>query len=121
MFLYGGIQMLYEDRKMLKWQGFMLSEHTEQLQETKPVVKEIAIDEQQKEVFDRVLRYAYNQQLPVTVHLNTFGYPYMEVTGVIQSFHHKPNHLKVLGKGVICTKDIVAVDFANKKDEGDGY
>ncbi|MGG6447385.1 hypothetical protein [Pseudobacillus badius] len=40
--------MLYEDIKMLKWQGFMLEEQTEPLQETKENVREMTMDEQQK-------------------------------------------------------------------------
>ncbi|MGG6447384.1 hypothetical protein [Pseudobacillus badius] len=67
------------------------------------------------------MRQAYYHRLPVTIHLNTFGYPYMKVTGVIQSLHHRPNQLRISEKGVICIEDIVAVEFANKKDEGDEY
>lgn len=113
--------MIYEDRKMLKWKGFLLTEHTEQLQEKEVEKEEIIIDEQEKERFDQIINRSYHLKLPVKLLLNTFGHPYMEVTGVVQSIDHESKRLKLMGKGAVCIVDIVSIDFLDKEVDEIGH
>ncbi|KIL74653.1 hypothetical protein [Bacillus badius] len=107
--------MLYKDRKMVKWQGFLLSEHAEQPRTVEEEIIDITIDEQQKELFDRILSQSHHLKVPVTITLNTFGGPYIKVTGTVQLIHNKPGFFKVIGKGIVCGEDIISIEWANQK------
>lgn len=112
--------MLYDDRKMIKWQGFMLSEHAEQIKKGKIEKETATADEQTKELFDRRIYISYHSQLPIRVSLNTFGEAYIQIAGVVQSLHRESGYLYLKGKGRLAIEDIVSVEFANHEDEGHG-
>ncbi|OLN22233.1 hypothetical protein BTO30_10825 [Domibacillus antri] len=106
--------MLYNDRKMLKWQGFMLSEHAEQMQETVIEKNPILLDEQAKDIFDRVLAASVHYGKPIEIKMMTFGEPYFTVTGVVKSVHWEEGYIQIAGSSAyFYMKDIAFIDFAD--------
>jgi hypothetical protein len=77
--------MLYNDRKMLKYTSFLLSEHTEMLKQTEPEKPPIFLDEQAIEEFNRLVYDSFHLQQPVFIEVNTFGLPYIEAAGIVKS------------------------------------
>ncbi|MFL0364584.1 MULTISPECIES: hypothetical protein [Pseudobacillus] len=112
--------MLYNDRKMMKWRGLLLSEHSEELQK-KDILKEAHyIDEQEKEQFNRIVEESFHLKVPITVRLNTFGRPYFNVIGIVESLVDK-NYLHLSGTGKIPIADIVSIDLASNDGERNGH
>jgi hypothetical protein len=115
--------MLYNDRKMLKWQGFLLSEHVEQLKKLKIEKKNVTYDEQAKELFDRVLHTSIQTGKEVVLEMDTFGEPYLEVKGVVKSFTRtgrKDGYIKLEGySSNFWMDEIVSIDFAESDECGD--
>lgn len=118
--LWGELALLYNDRKMLKWQGFRLSEHVEQLKQVKIQKKRVIVDEQTRELFDWMIHISYSSQQPLLVYLNTFGEPYTQVSGIVESVNHPSGYLFLKGKGSFAIEDIVSMEFARAEDEGHG-
>ncbi|KKB44286.1 hypothetical protein [Bacillus thermotolerans] len=109
--------MLYEDRKIMKWRGFLLSEHAEQLTEPEVINEENLMDEQAKEAFDHMISCSYHNGMPVTMCIRVLGKPPVQVTGIVQKLNDPPGCLKVAGKGTIHIKDILTVELVDTKDE----
>lgn len=74
---------VYNDRGMVKWQGFYLSDHTAALNQQKKQLNEVYIAQPQQSlvVITQVLADAYQRQQPVTIQLKT----------VDQNNHHLPD------------------------------
>lgn len=114
LLFWGALELLYNDRKMMKWQGFLLSEHAEQLKKVKAERRRVILDEQAKELFDWMIHVSYYSRLPLLVHLNTFGEPYIEVTGIVESLHHSSGYLTLKEQGSFSLEDVVEMEFAGR-------
>ncbi|KRL54403.1 hypothetical protein FD08_GL004319 [Lentilactobacillus parakefiri DSM 10551] len=68
-------QWLYNDRGMVKWLGYFLSDHTQDMADKK--VDEVPthrLPEQDPEVIDRVLQDSWQNSKQITLQLNDDGY-----------------------------------------------
>ncbi|MFC6316121.1 hypothetical protein ACFQHW_11150 [Lapidilactobacillus achengensis] len=63
----------YQDRGMLKWAGFYLSDHTQQLEKEAHLATKIVSQQaqQSRQELTELLLAAFNQHLTVTLQLNT--------------------------------------------------
>lgn len=78
--------MAYRDRGMQKWQGMILSEHTEQLEQAKRKLS--WLPQQTEECLVQILSYAVTKQHAITIQRlieNENGYPRSFVMGKIAS------------------------------------
>ncbi|OAH57094.1 MULTISPECIES: YolD-like family protein [Bacillaceae] len=109
--------MLYNDRKMLKWKGMLLSEHVEMIKMDETEKPPLFLDEQAAEEFNRMVSESYHLSKPIFIEVNTFGLPYIEATGIVQSLNSHNGRLILIGKGMFCLKDIVSIRFVEEGDE----
>jgi regulator of PEP synthase PpsR (kinase-PPPase family) len=120
------LKKLYPDRGMMKWQGLIISEHTEMMEEErKKVVKEeIIFDEQQHEEFDRIVVASLHLRKKIVFQMNSFGDNHLlKVDGIVSECSRitgqKPN-LKLEGSSSkFWIEEIVSIDFAVGDDDGD--
>lgn len=83
------IEELYDDRKMIKWMGFFLSEHNEQLSaEKKKMVTIEAKEEQSIEEITKILKTMWEKRLVCSIQLNFIdnGSYYPDIVGTIEGF-----------------------------------
>lgn len=105
------MKRLYPDRGMIKWQGFLLSEHNEQLQQTSNEAPPLFLDEQALEEMNQLVLESYHLKKPVSIEVNTFGLPYIQGSGVVKSLHPADGRIELTGSGSYCIKDIVSICF----------
>ncbi|OMP67867.1 hypothetical protein [Domibacillus epiphyticus] len=106
--------MLYTDRKMGKWQGFMLSEHAEQMRDADNEKKSAFLDVHAKELFDRALIASIYDGKPIEMKM-TFGEPFT-VIGVVKSVNWEEGYIQISGTSeYFYLKDIVSLDFADAR------
>lgn len=67
------MEILYPDRKMLKWQGFFLSEHQEAFWEESTLPLAFDLVEQIQEDISRDLQVAWEKHTPILIQLNERG------------------------------------------------
>ena len=68
-------QWLYNDRGMMKWLGYFLSDHNQDMADKK--VEEVPthrLQEQEPEVIDRILQDSWQNSKQITLQLNDDGY-----------------------------------------------
>lgn len=85
---YKAHDMVYHDRCMLKWQGFILSDHSEIMTEeeqTEPLLREvIKFDEQELEERDYILSQVLNTGITIRITLDIPGSTIKYVSGHVQ-------------------------------------
>ncbi len=78
--------MLYPDRRMLKWQGMLLSDHTETIladQAAKSLRREAAVfDEQELARWDEILQASIANELPIRLTIDQPGKPLSSIIGI---------------------------------------
>lgn len=88
MFLFvRGDGMLYNDRKMLKWQGFFLSEHNEALALSN---EKVPVEEQQSlDVISKRLEASWLNKTPVNIQQNIMinGSYQSAMSGIVMGYH----------------------------------
>jgi len=83
--------MLYNDRGMKKWQGFILSEHHTTIRDNQALNRPIAPKEQLSEAkISSVLQGAFNQHKTIKIQLNALNHDlYLEdIVGTIKGFEN---------------------------------
>ena len=83
----------YQDRKMAKWQGFILSDHSDLIrQEKEQQIKPMAKEKQSLSVISDYLHrsFAYGHQLTVQLDFIVDGFYEPDIIGVVTGFD---NHL----------------------------
>lgn len=117
--------MLYPDRKLLKWQGLLLTEHREQIKQKLRVEANEApplfLDEQAVEEFNQIAAESFHTKRIVKVEVNTFGLPFIEAQGIVSSLDRTSGSLKLTGKdgGIFSLKDIVTIHFVEAVKDDD--
>ncbi len=111
------MKKLYKDRGMLKWQGFLLAEHSEQLQTKNTEAAPLYLDEQALEEFNQLVCESYHLKKPISIQVNTFGLPYIEGTGIVKFLPPVNGRLELKGSGSFCMKDIVSVRLAENGED----
>ncbi|MGY3724910.1 hypothetical protein SAMN05421767_1161 [Granulicatella balaenopterae] len=86
----------YQDRGMKKWQGFFLSEHSEQLAEKEEPL--VVLEEQSDDEKSRYIYDAWRKNLPILVQLRM-----RSVGGDVYQFHGKVEGL--LDDRIVFQKD----------------
>lgn len=114
--------MIYKDRQMMKWQGFVLSEHNEDMQyHNRKKLKPIVLDEQSIEIFNEMLLLSQERKSIVRIISLTFSDQFGEETiseGYVWKFD-------VINKGVWLRDkfgekgDFVAIDSIQMIEEVD--
>lgn len=109
----------YIDRKMAKWQGLILSEHTESLkvlnQKNKKVNKEK--DKQPDEIISHLIDYSFSQKKPITIQMDcvTNGLYEEDIVGVVAGYFENNLYVETTtSEIVICSLDLIRhVDECN--------
>ncbi len=111
----------YKDRGILKWQGMMLSDHTEALKKMKNEVSVIAgKDEMNAIEISQVLHRAYATNSPVSIQANIIrnGSYYKDVVCKVAGYGRGKIHLMLKdGRTTSCTlEEIRNVEFMDVLD-----
>lgn len=104
----------YDDRGMAKWMGFYLSEHTSEMEKDNTVRntvyyrREKMSETEISNILDTAYRYHYSVIIQMNT-LNTEGYAFEDVTGVVEGFNENKLYLSNVETGV----QIVSIDSIN--------
>lgn len=104
----------YDDRGMAKWMGFYLSEHTSEMEKDNTIrntiyyrrkkMSEIEISS----ILDTAYRYRYSVIIQLDA-LNTEGFAFEDVTGVVEGFNGNKLYLSDVETGI----QIVSINSIN--------
>lgn len=111
----------YNDRGILKWQGMMLSDHTEAMKNMKDEFEIIeAKEEMSKEEVSQVLHKAYTKDYPIAIQASVMrnGSYYKDVQCKIAGYGNGKIHLSIIdGRKTSCTIDQIRnVEMMNPLD-----
>lgn len=111
--------MLYPDRGMLKWRGLILAEHADLIKEefkNEKIEKKKRLhedfDEQEQDIYNRIIYTSFSCQIPVRVEVQTFDEPIFGY-GIVQNLNSFNGRLE-LEDGSYCIKDIVSLSLDEK-------
>ena len=102
----------YVDRKMAKWQGLILSEHTETLKEEKINNRKVKIekDKQSVETIYGLIDHSFSQKVMVTIQLDClFNGNYQDdIIGVVFGYHENNIYVQTVDTEiVVCEIDLI--------------
>lgn len=102
----------YIDRKMAKWQGLILSEHTESLkvlnQKNKKVNKEK--EKQPEELISHFIDYSFSQKKPISIQMNYVinGLYEEDIIGVVAGYVENNLYVETTtSEIVVCSLDLI--------------
>ena len=104
----------YDDRGMAKWMGFYLSEHTSEMEKDNTIRNTIYYRrEKMSEIeisssLDTAYRYRYSVIIQLDA-LNTEGFAFEDVTGVVEGFNGNKLYLSDVETGI----QIVSINSIN--------
>ena len=93
----------YDDRGMAKWMGFYLSEHTSEMEKDNTIRNTIY-----SSILDTAYRYRYSVIIQLDA-LNTEGFAFEDVTGVVEGFNGNKLYLSDVETGI----QIVSINSIN--------
>lgn len=104
----------YDDRGMAKWMGFYLSEHTSEMEKDNTIRNTIYYRrEKMSEIeISSILDTAYHYRYSVIIQLdalNTEGFAFEDVTGVVEGFNGNKLYLSDVETGI----QIVSINSIN--------
>lgn len=102
----------YVDRKMAKWQGLILSEHTEILKEKKINNRKVNIEKEKQsvETIYRLIDHSFSQKVMVTIQLDClFNGNYQDdIIGVVFGYHEDNIYVQAVDtEVVVCEIDLI--------------
>ncbi|SEL35203.1 hypothetical protein SAMN04488700_1623 [Carnobacterium iners] len=102
----------YVDRGMAKWQGLILSEHNEVVNEEKKMSKKINIEKpkQSLEEISKIIDYSYRQKAVVTIQLDYLinGKYDDDILGVVYGYYENNIYIQSINAGIIfCELDLI--------------
>lgn len=113
--LYG-----YKDRKMAKWQGLILSEHTESLHEQyKKNTKNTPVKDKQneQEIFE-LIDYSFSQKKPICVQMDYLSNGNYDdyISGVVVGYNHNDIYIQTDQKKlIVCDLELIRnIETTNK-------
>lgn len=112
----------YPDRGMLKWKGLILSEHAEMMkaEKNKRERRDIHLDEQQYEEFNRMVQVSIHLKKEVILELNTFGDDHlMKVNGVVSECCLHPGQKPYIKLNGLSSRFLIDEIVSMKLVEGD--
>lgn len=104
----------YDDRGMAKWMGFYLSEHTSEMEKDNTIRNTIYYRREKmseieiSNILDTAYRYRYSVIIQLDA-LNTEGFAFEDVTGVVEGFNGNKLYLSDVETGI----QIVSIDSIN--------
>lgn len=104
----------YDDRGMAKWMGFYLSEHTSEMEKDNTIRNTIYYRREKmseieiSSILDTAYRYRYSVIIQLDA-LNTEGFAFEDVTGVVEGFNGNKLYLSDVETGI----QIVSIDSIN--------
>lgn len=108
----------YQDRKMAKWIGFILSDHTDAIKANETEEKEVTLrkDLQSDDIISSCLSHAYAHKLPISIQLNFIsGGEYEEdIVGKVKGFEDGFVYVKTADDFISITFSLIRhVDILN--------
>ena len=101
----------YKDRKMAKWQGLILLEHSEALNQSKENNKKIhsGKEKQSPETISELLAYSYSQSKTIAVQIDClFNGQYEEdITGIVCGSHEENIYIQTEATVVVCDFNLI--------------
>lgn len=102
----------YVDRKMAKWQGLILSEHTEILKEEKINNRKVNIEKEKQsvETIYGLIDHSFSQKVMVTIQLDClFNGNYQDdIIGVVFGYHENNIYVQTVDTElVVCEIDLI--------------
>lgn len=102
----------YVDRGMAKWQGLILSEHNEIVNEEKKTSKKINIEKPKQSLEDisKIIDYSYKQKSVVTIQLDYLinGKYEDNIIGVVYGYYENNIYIQSVNSGVVfCELDLI--------------
>lgn len=102
----------YVDRKMAKWQGLILSEHSEIIKEEKSKSRKINIEKEKQPAKDiyPLIDYSYSQKVTVAIQLDClFNGNYKDdIVGVVVGYYENYIYIQTMESGiVVCELDLI--------------
>lgn len=102
----------YVDRKMAKWQGLILSEHTEILKEEKINNRKVNIEREKQsvETIYGLIDHSFSQKVMVTIQLDClFNGNYQDdIIGVVCGYHENNIYVQTVDTEiVVCEIDLI--------------
>lgn len=102
----------YVDRKMAKWQGLILSEHTEILKEEKINNRKVNIEKEKQsvETIYGLIDHSFSQKVMVTIQLDClFNGNYQDdIIGVVFGYHENNIYVQTVDiEIVVCEIDLI--------------
>lgn len=104
----------YDDRGMAKWMGFYLSEHTSEMEKDNTIRNTIYYRREKmseieiSSILDTAYRYRYSVIIQLDA-LNTEGFAFEDVTGVVEGFNENKLYLSDVETGI----QIVSINSIN--------
>nr|DAE24292.1 MAG TPA: YolD-like protein [Siphoviridae sp. ctJhT5] len=104
----------YDDRGMAKWMGFYLSEHTSEMEKDNTIRNTIYYRREKmseieiSSILDTAYRYRYSVIIQLNA-LNTEGFAFEDVTGVVEGFNGNKLYLSDVETGI----QIVSINSIN--------
>lgn len=104
----------YDDRGMAKWMGFYLSEHTSEMEKDNTIRNTIYYRREKmseieiSSILDTAYRYRYSVIIQLDA-LNTEGFAFEDVTGVVEGFNGNKLYLSDVETGI----QIVSINSIN--------
>ena len=102
----------YVDREMAKWQGLILSEHTEVVHEEKRQSRKVNREKEKQslEAISELIDYSYRQKIPVAIQLDCLfdGKYEDDIIGVVCGYIEQHVYVQTIESEVIvCEFDLI--------------
>lgn len=101
----------YNDRKMAKWQGLILSEHSEAMNQSKEKNKKIndQKEKQSLENISKLIAYSYSQKKTVSIQVDClFNCHYEDdLIGIVCGYHEDTIYIQTEDELVVCELNLI--------------
>lgn len=101
----------YNDRKMAKWQGLILSEHNEAVNQLKENNKKITIEKEKQslEIISELIAYSYSQKKTVSIQVDCLfnGHYEDDLIGIVCGYHEDNIYIQTEDKLVVCELNLI--------------
>lgn len=101
----------YKDRKMAKWQGLILSEHSEAVNQLNEKNKKRTIEKekQSSKTISELIAYSYSQNKTVSVQVDCLfdGHYEDDLIGIVCGYHEDNIYIQTEDKLIVCELNLI--------------
>lgn len=101
----------YKDRKMAKWQGLILSEHSEAVNQLKENNKKRVSEKEKQslEIISELIAYSYLQKKIISIQVDCLfdGYYEDDIIGIVCGYHEDNIYIQTEDKLVVCEFNLI--------------